>query len=84
MTRYSTSLTTSTGEGSATPSRKGWRLDLLIGCRWARVYTAYPHRLLLVVGPWNCYVGPWSRDSRYANGSHWTSGWHRGDDELDW
>ena len=63
---------------------KGWKLDLLIGVRGCGLYTEYPHRFYLVVGPWAITFGPWSKTSLYGNGSHWHSGWHRWrEQELD-
>jgi hypothetical protein len=64
-------------DGNPRKWRRGWNLDLLVGIRGLKLYTEYPHRLFLVVGPWAITLGPWSRSSRYGNGSHWHSGWHR-------
>lgn len=59
------------------PYERGWKMALLFGVRGFSVYTEYPYRLYVVVGPWAISLGPWSRTSRYGNGSRWHSGWHR-------
>ncbi len=65
-------------------SEKGWKMALLFGVRGFAVYTDFPHRLMVIVGPWAIDLGPWSSTSRYSNGSHWHSGWHRWDEDPDW
>ena len=57
-------------------------MKLIIALFGVRLYWLYPKRLALYVGPWSIDFGPWSRSSRYSNGSHWHSGWHCWREEM--